>query len=179
MTSRLMIVGCFCITALTVGTTGATAQDGKQPANVPAMFNLNLQLVRTDGSQIFIENDVPSPDGRKETKTYEVLVPVQQKVVKDGKEQTVITYRKETRTRITVARVRKSMPLPIDRYFTDRDGKELSKEKIIGLLGMGSGRYVVMLLPHQEVSAAMKKVFSKDTVFMNFKRVKPPAPVKD
>ena len=137
-----------------------------------ATFYVSLQLIRTDGSQIFIERDLPDPKGKPVSQVYTVMVPVQKTVVKDGKPVVVTTYITEQRTRMTRPTIRRSMSVPKNQVFKDSEGTKIPLDKLIGKLGMGGGKYVVQVPAGQTISPALMKTFAKDTIFLHFETPK-------
>lgn len=137
-----------------------------------ASINLSLQLVRTDGTRVLIEQDVPDPNSKPVPQTFTVKVPVRKTVLKDGKPVIVVEYVQQTRTRMTRPTVRRSMTVLEHQEFRDIKGNTIPMDELIGKLGMGQGRYVVQINPGMKIPPGLMKAFSKDTIFLHFKNAK-------
>lgn len=155
------------------------AQSEKKEADAekPVRGLIQYQLVKTNGSEIFIEQNLADRSVPKVTQTYTVMVPVQESKWVDGKEVSIIKFVAEKRTRTRYQTVRKSRPVPAGYRFKDIRGDNISRKGMIGKLGMGSGKMLVQILPGQEISAEMKSLLKDDVIFMIADQVKPvPAP---
>jgi len=144
------------------------AQEDKsdQPAQAVASLGVVMQLVKTNGSEVFIEHDFPDTNAKAVPKVRTVMVPVQKVVVKDGKNIVVTSYRKQQFTYMDRPTKRSSSPMTKFHKFKDIDGKIIPKNKLIGRLGMGKGKYVVQLRTAAKINAELKKAFAKDTIFL-------------
>ncbi len=167
-----------CISLLALSDSGFSQSEKKKAdADKPVRGTLQYQLVKTNGSGIFIEQNLADRSVPKITETYTVMVPVTETRVVDGKDVQVIKYITEERTRERYKMVRKSRPMPAGYRFKDIKGNEISRKELIGKLGMGSGKMLVQIFPGQKISAEMKSLLRDDVIFMIADQVKPvPAP---
>lgn len=166
------------VIALFVFSSSVSAQGEKKQADPskPVRGAIQYQLVKTNGSEIFIEQNVQDRTAAKTTVTYTVKVPVQKAKEIDGKKITVIEYLEEQRTREQYPVVRKSRPVPKNYRFKNLKGEEITRKEMIGKLGMGSGKMLVQIFSGQTISKELKSLLKEDVIFMIAGRVPPPAP---
>ena len=144
------------------------AQDKANPnQKTPVRFALQFQLIKTDGSDILMLQEIRDPDQKPREQEYIVKVPVTKAIVKDGKTVTVTEYVSETRVHLVVPTIRKTIPVQRFHVFRDLAGKEIEKLELIGKLGMGKGKMVVQVFPNQIIPSEIKKLLGKDTIFMH------------
>lgn len=144
------------------------AQDKKtQDQKIPARFALQFQLVKTDGSQILLVQEVPDPNKKAREQQYVVKVPVTKTIIKDGKSVTVTEFVSETRVRVVVPTIRKSVPVQKFHVLRNLAGEKIETPQLLGKLGMGEGKMVVQVFPNQTLPSEIKKLLGKDTIFMH------------
>lgn len=144
-------------------TTGKTAQKEE-----PVTDLVQFQMVRTDGSEIFLVKDIRDPNQKQKVVTETVEVPYTVIVDKGGKFETVTKTRTETRTRLVNPTIRKSIVAAQNYSFKNLERKAISKAELIRRLGMGNGRMVIQVFPKQKVPEAIKRQLSKDTIIMEY-----------
>lgn len=166
------------VTALFVFSSSVSAQGEKKQADPsqPVRGIIQYQLVRTNGSEIFLEQNVQDRTAPKISMSYTVKIPVQKVKDIDGKKITVIEYMEEQRTREQYPVVRKSRPVPKNYRFKNLKGEEITRKAMIGKLGMGSGKMLVQIFAGQTISKELKSLLKDDVIFMIAGRVPPPAP---
>lgn len=148
----------------------------KKPKSLEAVRGaIQYQLVKTNGSEIFIEQNMQDRSLPKVQETYTVMIPVQRVKEVDGKKVTVVEYVKEQRTRERYVMVRKSRPVPAGYRFKDIKGTDIPRKAMIGKLGMGTGKMLVQIFPGQKISTEFKSLLKDDVVFMIADQVPPPA----
>ena len=169
----VLLVGISLLTLSDV----CVAQSEKKEADTdkPVRGLIQYQLVKTNGSEIFIEQNLADRSVPKVTQTYTVMVPVRESKLVDGKEVQVVKYITEERTRERYKMVRKSRPMPAGYRFKDIKGNKITRKELIGKLGMGSGKMLVQIFPGQKISAEMKSLLRDDVIFMIADQVKPVA----
>ncbi len=134
----------------------------------PVKGAVQFQMVRTNGSEIFLVKDIPDPNSQQKVVTEKVKVPYTIIVEKDGKPETVAKTRTEIRTRLVTPTIRKLVVATNNYKFKTLDRKPISKTELIGKLGMGSGKMVVQVFPQQKIPNSIKMQLSKDTIIMEF-----------
>ena len=77
----LFVIALFVLAS----SVSAQGEKKKADANKPVRGAIQYQLVRTNGSEIFLEQNVQDRTAPKTTVTYTVNVPVQKVKVVDGK----------------------------------------------------------------------------------------------
>lgn len=134
----------------------------------PVTSSVQFQMVRTDGSEIFLVKDIRDPNQKQKVVTETVEVPYTVIVDKGGKFETVTKTRVETRTRLVNPTIRKSVVATQNYSFKTLEREPISKTELIRRLGMGNGKMVIQVFPKQKVPEAIKKQLSKDTIIMEY-----------
>lgn len=137
-------------------------------SETPVNGVIQFQLVRTNGSEIFLVKDVPEPNANQKVVTEEVKVPYTIIVEKDGKPETVVKTRTEERKRMVTPTIRKLVVAANNYKFKTLDRKPISKADLIGKLGMGSGKMVVQVFPKQKIPNSIKLQLDKGTIIMEY-----------
>lgn len=145
-----------------------TAQDANKSRQV-SRLNLNFQLVRTDGTNIYIEQDYQDRTAEMVELAYTVTRQVTETVEVDGKTVTRTKLVPETRTRKTYPIKRRSVPIAENYKFTNLSGKEIPKIELIGKLGMGSGRFVLSTFAGQKIPPGVSDLLDKNTIVMTIR----------
>lgn len=172
---RTVFLTVICLTSMVLFQATLCAQnnaektDGKGNANDgPVSGSLQFQMIRTDGSEIYLMKDVRDPNKKQQVVTQEVEVPYAIFIEKDGKRESVTKLHTETRTQLTNPTIRKSIIATNNYKFKTLDRKSMSKVELIGRLGMGRGIMVVQVFPKQKIPEAIKRQLSKDTIIMEY-----------